>query len=101
MPQAGTAWSSSLNGMDAPLIHAAGHDPMPVVGHVDQQAAQIHFRQLGRDFVFGKGAQQGMIKIVAQLFRFISRVLIDYGPGFFRGIGSQQIHDEHGGPGLG
>ena len=40
-----------------PLVHAAGDEPMPVVGYVDQEAAQIHFRHLGGDFVFGEGAQ--------------------------------------------
>ncbi len=54
--QAGTKGPYS-NRMYVPLIHVAGHDPVPIVGHVDQQAAEIHFRQLGRDLVFGEGTQ--------------------------------------------
>lgn len=41
----------------APLIDPTGYHPMPIVGHVDQQAAQIHFRQVGRNFILGEGAQ--------------------------------------------
>lgn len=39
------------------LIHPTGDHPMPIIGHVNQQAAQIHFRQVSRDFILGEGTQ--------------------------------------------
>ena len=45
------------------LMDDASDYPMPIVNHVDQQAREVHSRELRADLVFGKGREERVVEV--------------------------------------